>query len=293
MILALINKGYGTYGNNGTALSATDFMVFGGTTSGGTSNETDPTVAAHIKNITSTQISQWNSAYGWGNHSGLYRPSSWVPSWSDVTGKPVFTRSITGLVPAPGGSGTDRFLREDGNWAIPSGTGGTGDSTPTHVNQITTTQISNWDSAYGWGNHASVGYTTQTTSDGRYLRKIGGVISSSGIKNWSQAVFGNSIGFSTNGQGSSGFPTEYGMTYSFMLGYTDAESNVASRGRDFDLWKQNNSDRLAYRGYSTSSGNANGWKWLVNSTTINQIWIGTTAQLPSTRYDDVLYFVTD
>ena len=32
----------------------------------------------------------WNTAYGWGNHAGLYRPITWVPSWTDVTGKPNF-----------------------------------------------------------------------------------------------------------------------------------------------------------------------------------------------------------
>lgn len=31
--------------------------------------ETDPTVAAHIKAITETQISNWDTAHGWGNHA--------------------------------------------------------------------------------------------------------------------------------------------------------------------------------------------------------------------------------
>jgi hypothetical protein len=31
--------------------------------------ETDPTVGSHIKAITTTNISNWNTAYGWGNHS--------------------------------------------------------------------------------------------------------------------------------------------------------------------------------------------------------------------------------
>ncbi len=28
----------------------------------------------------------WNTAYGWGNHAGLYRPISYVPSWGTITG---------------------------------------------------------------------------------------------------------------------------------------------------------------------------------------------------------------
>lgn len=31
--------------------------------------ETDPTVASHVKNITSQQISNWNTAFDWGNHA--------------------------------------------------------------------------------------------------------------------------------------------------------------------------------------------------------------------------------
>lgn len=38
--------------------------------------ETDPTVSSHVKGITTTNISNWNTAYGWGNHSGLYLPIS-------------------------------------------------------------------------------------------------------------------------------------------------------------------------------------------------------------------------
>ena len=31
----------------------------------------------------------WNTAYSWGNHAGLYRPISYVPTWSEVTSKPT------------------------------------------------------------------------------------------------------------------------------------------------------------------------------------------------------------
>ena len=33
--------------------------------------------------------SNWDSAYSWGNHSGLYRLISYVPSWSEVSNKPT------------------------------------------------------------------------------------------------------------------------------------------------------------------------------------------------------------
>jgi hypothetical protein len=31
----------------------------------------------------------WNTAYSWGDHAGLYRVIGWVPSWTEVTGKPA------------------------------------------------------------------------------------------------------------------------------------------------------------------------------------------------------------
>lgn len=50
--------------------------------------ETDPTVPAHVKAITSTKIGQWDQAYAWGNHAGNYRPANWVPPWGDILDKP-------------------------------------------------------------------------------------------------------------------------------------------------------------------------------------------------------------
>lgn len=293
MILALINKGIGTYGQGGTALAATDFMVFGGATAEGGTAETDPTVPSHVKNITAGEITNWNSAYGWGNHAGQYRSATWVPQWSEVQNKPLFTRTVAGLVPPSGGSGTDRFLREDGNWAIPSGTGGTGDSTPTHVNQITQTQINNWDNAWGWGNHTDMNYTTFNTIAGNFVRRRNELINpSNGSRTWENSVYGFFMGITTNTQYSTGFPSEYGITYTFGYGQ-NASVNIGDRGRDFDIYKRQGYDRFGIRGYSTSSGNPLAWKNIVISPSIREIWVGTSAQLPSQREADILYFVTD
>ncbi len=58
--------------------------------------ETDPIFTAHTSSgITSTLISNWNAAYGWGNHTGLYRPISYVPAWSEIIAKPTFATVAT------------------------------------------------------------------------------------------------------------------------------------------------------------------------------------------------------
>jgi hypothetical protein len=65
------------------------------TLSGGIT-ETDPVFAASpTKEITLTNITNWNSAYGWGNHAGLYRPISYVPAWNEVSSKPTFATVAT------------------------------------------------------------------------------------------------------------------------------------------------------------------------------------------------------
>lgn len=315
MILALINKGVGSYGLGGTALSPSDLMLVTGNSSGGTGGitvETDPTVPSHVKTITTTNISEWNSAYGWGNHAGLYKLASYVPAWADITGKPVFTRTVDGLVPASGGSGVVRFLREDGNWAEPPSSGGSGSETdptvPSHVKTITTGEKSNWNTAYSWGNHASVGYITQTVADGRYIRKMNQIVSASGVKDWSGLYIGTSLAYSSNSTGSTGFPSEFGATISFSWGQ-DAAANNGNRGRDVDLWKKNGGDELWFRGYSISSGNALSWKQFWHSgnvanpvsgtngaatTTPTTIWVGTAAEAPAvgSRNPNTIYFLT-
>ena len=45
--------------------------------------------------ITAIDITNWNSAFSWGNHSGLYRPVSYVPAWSEIIGKPTFATVAT------------------------------------------------------------------------------------------------------------------------------------------------------------------------------------------------------
>jgi len=40
------------------------------------------------------RIANWSTAYGWGNHAGLYRPIGYVPSWGEITSKPTWTEKF-------------------------------------------------------------------------------------------------------------------------------------------------------------------------------------------------------
>lgn len=58
-------------------------------------------------------------------------------SWSELSDISVFSRTVIGVVPAPGGTGTTRYLREDGTWqVIASGGSSWGSISGTLSNQI-------------------------------------------------------------------------------------------------------------------------------------------------------------
>lgn len=87
--------------------------------------ETDPIfILSPAFGITAGNIGSWSTAFGWGNHSGLYRSATWVPSWNEVTGKPsTFSPSAhihsasditSGTLPVMrGGTGTTSFISGD------------------------------------------------------------------------------------------------------------------------------------------------------------------------------------
>jgi hypothetical protein len=69
--------------------------------------ETDPLwTSSPSFGITNINISNWNTAFGWGDHSGLYRPISYVPAWNDITNKPT-TISGYGITDAFSGNYND------------------------------------------------------------------------------------------------------------------------------------------------------------------------------------------
>jgi hypothetical protein len=89
--------------------------------------ETDPLFAASAAAaLQAAQIASWNTAYGWGNHAA----AGYLISESD----PAFSAS-----PAAG---------------------------------ISATQITGWNAAYGWGNHASAGYLTSEVDGSTTNEKI-------------------------------------------------------------------------------------------------------------------------
>lgn len=109
--------------------------------------------------VSSILIGQWNTAYGWGNHAS----AGYLTSYTETD--PVFTAS-------------DAFpitTVQIASW----------DAVRTDVTSLRLTQ---WDTAFGWGNHASAGYiTSYTETDPVFLAHAAAGVTTALINEWNTA----------------------------------------------------------------------------------------------------------
>lgn len=100
--------------------------------------ETDPVfVGSPAANITSLQISNWDVAYGWGNHNA----AGYLTAETD----PLFYAS-------PAANITNTLIL---NWNAAYSWGD-----HSQAGYAPGANVSNWDAAYSWGDHNAVGYLT-------------------------------------------------------------------------------------------------------------------------------------
>ena len=164
--------------------------------------EIDPIFGAHAASgITPTLIGNWNSAYGWGNHAGLYRPIGYMPDWTEITSNPFSFSSLANNQLLKYNSTSGKWE----NWTpdfLSSYTETDPDFTASAAHSISTTNITNWNTAYGWGNHATAGYLTSfTETDPIWTASPSHGISNTNITNWNSAYgWGNhaSAGYLTS-----------------------------------------------------------------------------------------------
>ena len=118
--------------------------------------ETDPVFSSSAAGgITSTQVTNWDAAYGWGDHA----LGGYMTSYTETD--PVFSVSSAAGITSTQITNWDTTY----GWGNHSTVGYLTSYTETDpvftgsaAGSITSTQVSNWDTAYGWGNHASAGY---------------------------------------------------------------------------------------------------------------------------------------
>ena len=124
--------------------------------------ETDPIFLAHpAYQVTSQKITNWDTAYGWGDHAS----AGYLTSYTETD--PIFSAS-----PASGIT-----LQNITNWNAAYGWGNHASAgyltTYTETDPIfqasaaagvTTQLVSNWNTAYTWGDHSQAGYLTSISS---------------------------------------------------------------------------------------------------------------------------------
>ena len=122
-----------------------------------TSSETDPVFSASpASNILLQNITNWNLAYGWGDHStaGYLTSLGSINGHTDVNIGTLQDGQLLKYSVA-----NSRWENWNPNY-LTSYTETDPLFTTSPAGGITATNITNWNTAYGWGNHADAGYLT-------------------------------------------------------------------------------------------------------------------------------------
>ena len=156
----------------------------------------DPNFATTVSNSIgtkwtqdNTRISNWNTAYGWGNHASAGYTSNVGDITAVAAGSGLSGGGTSGTVTVNVGAGDgidttvntvavdSTVIRTTGNQTL----GGI----KTFSSEIVATggNSGNWNTAYGWGNHASAGYIT-----GNQTITLSGDVSGSGTTSISVTV---------------------------------------------------------------------------------------------------------
>ena len=122
-----------------------------------TSTETDPVFSASpSSNILQTNIDNWNASYGWGDHSaaGYLTTTGSISSHTDVTIATLQDAQLLkySVANAAWENWTPNFLTSYTETDPVFGASPAGG--------ITGTNITNWNTAYNWGDHSTGGYLT-------------------------------------------------------------------------------------------------------------------------------------
>jgi hypothetical protein len=184
-------------------------------------NDGDPILTGALYwNTTTNTMSAWNGT-AWAALSGGGSVTSvgmTVPTGLSVAGSPITTNGTLAVTYASGYA--IPTTAKQSNWDdsytfvsnFPTQTGNSGkylttngstlswgtvtvtETDPVFVASaaynITGTQISNWDTAYGWGNHASAGYLTSYTETDPVVGAINGIVKANGSGTISTATAG-------------------------------------------------------------------------------------------------------
>jgi trimeric autotransporter adhesin len=170
-----------------------------------------------LSNLPALNIADWNTSYGWGNHAGLYRLIDWVPSWTDVTGKPTTTTGygITDAVMITGDQTISGIKTFSSDLLINGLTVGIGKS-----NTAANTTVGNQalhSATTGYENTA-IGYRALNSNTTGYQN----------VANGSQALRNNTTGILNTGVGDEALRINSTGNYNTATGYAALYSNTTA-----------------------------------------------------------------
>jgi hypothetical protein len=230
--------------------------------------------------------SNWNTAFGWGNHAGLYAAASHNhTSLTGVTSIGFNAQSSDAASITTTVSGTQTFFDfnltddNDNDWwrwrFTPSGStvydamtlkpvsNGNADLTVSGSVYADNLAISNWNTAYGWGNHASAGYLS-TSGKAADSELIDGIDSS-------RIVYGDGNKKSTNYSTMDGYnmPSGFffynqptGNPFSDWTNWINVMGNSWDNNYGFQLAHAFHSDQFAVR--RVTNGSFASWRTILD-----------------------------
>jgi hypothetical protein len=146
-----------------------------------------------------SSATNWNTAYGWGNHASAgYLTSVSVSGISDTTITSVTDNEVLAY-----DSTSSKWINQ----------------TAAEAGLATTAQIansSNWDTAYGWGNHASAGYLTGIT--GQSIKNLSDVYSSMSPSDGQVLTYDTTNGWQAETPAAAGDPAGTAVAMAIALG---------------------------------------------------------------------------
>lgn len=145
---------------------------------------------------------------------------------TDNSGEPqYFAANTASRVVAVNASGNAFELKSYANWDTAFSWGNhasvgyltteTDPTVPSHVKAITVTDIANWNTAYSWGNHASAGYLTTAAAATTYVPYTG---ASANVNLGEYGIAGGFFSFDTT-------PTTYSAAVG-RLGWNDTDGTI-------------------------------------------------------------------
>lgn len=186
---------------SGTVTSVAATVPTGFTVSGSpitTSGTLAVTFSAGYALPTTAKQTEWDTAYGWGNHAsaGYLTSSTAASTYQPLDGDLTAIAALSGTSGLVKKTAANTYTLDTSTY-LTSYTETDPVFVASEAYSITSTDTSHWDTAYGWGNHASAGYAADNA-----VVKLTGDQTIGGTKTFSSTITGSisgNAGTATNG----------------------------------------------------------------------------------------------